>query len=189
MDFETRKNEAVKVLGELYADDKIGQQEFEKRIAQIEGAKDFESLEPLIEDLDLPALYENQGTVFKEQAPPHPPSQWAKPSEDVSCIFAEQKISALDLDAQQVTTFGLMSSLELDYRDIYLPEGITEIDVTHIMSSLTIYVPDDVQVQLKVQPLMAECKDKRKKRPDRAGSPCILRITGTAFMAEVVVKN
>ena len=81
----------------------------------------------------------------------------------------------------------------LDYRDLELPPGETELKLKTLMSEVSIRVPPDLRVELDVMPVMAEIREKGPVRHDAeprqsSSRQSVLRISGLIIMSELVVR-
>jgi hypothetical protein len=83
---------------------------------------------------------------------------------------------------------SVMSETQLDLREARLAPGVTDIKVFALMTSLKITVPPGVRVVDHTTSFMAEVRNESLDDPTEATSPCIVRLRGSAVMAEVVIR-
>lgn len=79
-----------------------------------------------------------------------------------------------------------MGGARLDFTEVDLPGGVTEIDFFCLMGSLDIIVPEGVRVELSGLPVMGSV-DNRTRIPEIKDAP-VLKIRGVALMSSVDVK-
>lgn len=84
---------------------------------------------------------------------------------------------------------AVMSETHLDLREARLAPGVTDIKVFALMTSLKITVPPGVRVVDHTTSFMAEVRNESLDQPTEATSPCIVRLRGSAIMAEVVIRT
>ena len=83
---------------------------------------------------------------------------------------------------------AVMSETHLDLREARLAPGVTDIKIFALMTSVKITVPPGVRVVDHTPPFMAEVRNESLDDPTEAASPCIVRLRGSAIMAEVVIR-
>ena len=86
-------------------------------------------------------------------------------------------------------SFSFMGSVELDLTNARMGEGVSEMELRCIFSSVEIKVPQDIRVEIDVEGFMNSCEteevgDVTLPSPDAP----LLRITGSAYMGSVEVK-
>ena len=177
---ETYRDEAVQLLSDQYAADRLDVEEFERRLDLVNAAVDRKEIESAVGD--LPAL---------RQEDPDPSHSWpeAANSAPVLSILSERKLSGNWLDPGGARSVTLLASTRLDLRDTELSAGTVTVDVVAIMGEVKIIVPPDMRVENQITPLLAEVNMKGSRSGD--AKKRTLRLTGFALMAEVnvVVKQ
>ena len=81
-----------------------------------------------------------------------------------------------------------MSDTRLDLREAVLSSGVTEIDLTAVMASVSIIVPPTVRVVVQVGGFMASVTDEPYEPPRVGSGAPVIRVTGFALMADVKVR-
>jgi hypothetical protein len=77
----------------------------------------------------------------------------------------------------------------MDYRGIKIKDVIQEINVNMEMSTLVLYLPDDVVVENRIQEEMSTFTEIKNKYYDPENAKAIIRITGRTKMSNVKVKR
>ena len=88
--------------------------------------------------------------------------------------------------------FAMMSDNRLDFTNAALPVGgVVNVDLTAIMTAVKIIVPPGMRVVNELHAFMADVRsgaDELATEGLTSPTTPIIRLTGTAFMAEVKVK-
>jgi len=87
---------------------------------------------------------------------------------------------------QRLKVSAVMSHVRLDLRQAVIPPGCV-IEVRAIMASVLVLVPPGLPVEFDVSPFMGTARNDSSRMPAAFGAP-VVRVTGSAFMAEVRVR-
>jgi hypothetical protein len=181
-----QRERTIKILSECFAKNLLEMEEFEKRISLAHQAGSVQDLARLIDDIpgelaeetqETPEATSTKGLALRDDEQP------------VYGILMSRRLRGQWLKCRTVSTRALMSSVEFDLRDLNLPDGIVEINVLAMMSSIVITVPEDLPVQLEVVPILGDVKEGKRVV---SGSPKRgpgVRITGFIVMGDVKVRT
>ncbi len=211
-----QRERAVVMLSESFAKNYLELEEFERRIDLAQKARSLKELAGLISD--LPAEFDpNQavdlsietgsvrdrrtagsravnGRAKRRSSAGHLSRRSAqvpaftKSEKRILSIMSSRHFRGQWLDSRAVVIRSLMSSVDLDFRDIALPAGVYTIEIGTVMGSVTITVPPELAVELEVIPIMGETKEKGGVRHNAAAGNAVLRVTGFIVMGEVIVR-
>lgn len=179
MDLERQK--AIDLLSEHFAQDNISIEELERRIADVYRASSLPALRDITRDLP------GTGTLA-----PRPvvqtPDLYVAPQDHIYSIMATTKRRGAWRPARHLDVWSVMSDTHLDLTEAQLADGVTEIEVHAIMSSLKIVVPPGVRVVMQAGSFMAEVTDDAADPPAVGSGAPVLRVTGFVFMSELKVR-
>jgi hypothetical protein len=179
---EDARERAIRVLSDGYAYDALTEDEFEWRLGQLSLANSPAEVQALIADLPASAA-----------APINPayagPSYSGAPmpvKDRIRGIMSEVRRDGRWRVPQRLRVSAVMSNIRLDLRQAVIPPGCV-IEVRAIMASVSIIVPPGLPVEFDVSPFMGAARNDSSRVPAAFGAP-VLRVTGSAVMAEVRVR-
>jgi hypothetical protein len=179
MDLERQK--AIDLLSEHFAQDNISIEELERRIADVYRASSVPALREITRDLP--------GTGSLAPRPvAQTPDIYVAPQDHIYSIMATTKRRGAWRPARHLDVWSVMSDTLLDFTEAQLAEGVTEIEVRAIMSSMKVVVPPGVRVVMQAGSLMAEVVDDASDPPAVGSGAPVLRITGFVLMSELKVR-
>ncbi|MBN1835013.1 MAG: DUF1707 and DUF2154 domain-containing protein [Spirochaetales bacterium] len=192
-----RRERAIAILSEGFARDLIRLEEFERRVAKAHAAATLEELDRLLDDIpeELHSI-----SARPERAPLEARGRTRELSaepQEVRGVMMSRTLRGDWLTSRVVAVRAVMSSIELDFREVALPPGEVELRMACVMSTVVVTVPEGLPVQVDVSPVLGEVKESRRRtrlaslRGRSAPAPrpgSSLRITGTAVMSEVRVR-
>ena len=197
------RERAIEALTNLFAEDRISMDEFENRLDRLYKARTPEELDDLVVTGPTRAAERGQkvtpagaldtSSVFDPSAQVPAPFDYPRPSEiapldRVLTIMGETKRLGEWTPPRRLETFVLMGTITLDLREARLGPGVTEIHVTAIMGEVKVLVPPTIRVEGHVSAIMGAFSDQSSEMPDAPRGVPTVRVTGTAFMAEVGVR-
>jgi hypothetical protein len=181
-----QRERTIKILSECFARNLLEMEEFERRVAQAHQARSVQDLARLIDDIPGELVAEAERT-------PEPAGarrlMLRDDEQTVHGIMMTRRLRGQWLKCRIVNSRTVMSSVELDFRDIELPDGIVEINVLAVMSSVVLTVPPELPVQTDLVPVLGEVKEGRKVKTTLPVKGPGLRLTGFAVMSEVKVRS
>ncbi len=175
---ESLRKETMLLLENNFANGVIDLEEYEKRV-------DIALNTSIKEDLlrisgDLIPLPES-GDTEKVELCEH------KKDEDLMIgVLSEIKRKGRWEPAKNNKVVTFMGGAKLDFTEVDMPYGVTEINFFCLMGSLDIIVPEGVRVELSGLPVMGSV-DNRTRIPEISNAP-VLKIRGVALMSSVDVK-
>ena len=172
------------LLTSAYADGRLTRDELDARVDAAMSARTFAELTPLTADL-LPARQQVQYVSH-----PQATSSIVRPTGDPSI---ETILSLLSSTRRQgpwrlhrsSTALAIMGSIKLDLRQASFEAANCELNVTCIMGSVKVVVPQGVEVIDKTVPIMGDHKTRGPHQPS-PGAPT-LTIRGLLLMSELDV--
>jgi hypothetical protein len=180
-----RRQQVIDRLTEDFARDLLDVDEFDDRVTRAHQASTLADLDEIVGDLaplerTAPAITESQAMRIHPQREivpyERPERRWA-----VAVMGGVERKGAWRVP-QRLKVVCVMGGAELDFRDVTLPPGETEVSVTCVMGGAEIIVPPDLAVECDGVAILGgfEHSDRAPPRPD-PDLP-LLRIKGVAFM-------
>lgn len=182
---------AIDRLAEAFADDRLGMQEFERRLELAHRAETADDLAELLGDLPR-----TTGSVTRGRDTP-PPTRPATPRPPAPVHVPERSLVAGVLGggdrsggwvpARNTTAIGIMGGVSLDLRESPLPAGVTEIECYTLMGGIDIVAPPDVHIECNGIGFLGGFEYRQEDPPTDPDAP-VLRISGFAVMGGVSVS-
>jgi hypothetical protein len=179
---EEAREHAIRVLSDGYAYDALTEDEFEWRLGQLSLANSPAEVQTLIADLPAGVAPPAAGAY---SAAPY--SGVPAPAEErIRGVMSEVRRDGVWRLPQRLKVSALMSDVRLDLRQAVIPPGCV-IEVRAIMAGVRIIVPPGLRVEFDVSPFMGAAGNDSSRLPTPLGAQ-VLRVTGSAVMAEVRVR-
>jgi hypothetical protein len=147
---ETQRERTIELLSRHFANDNLALDELERRIELAYQARGSAELHDLTRDLP------EEGTGARARPAPAPLPEAFAPVEDrILSIMTETKRRGIWRLARHIDMWSIMSDTQLDLTEAVFPDGVTEIDVSAVMTSLKIIVPPGVRVVVQTTSVMS----------------------------------
>jgi hypothetical protein len=179
MDLERQK--VIDLLSEHFAQDNISMEELERRIADVYRASSVPALREITRDLPGPGALTPRPVL-------HTPDLYVPAQDHIYSIMASTKRRGAWRPARHLDVWSVMSDTHLDLTEAQLADGVTEIEVHAIMSSLKIVVPPGVRVVMQAGSFMADVTEDGTDPPAVGSGAPVLRVTGFVFMSDLKVR-
>lgn len=191
-----RRQRTVEALCDAFARDELSLDEFERRVEAAHRAASAIELDRLLVDLPAGALPATVGRPGggsppgrgPELARTTSPSESVREREVVAGVLGGSGRSGRWVPARRITAIAIMGGVELDFREAFLPSGVTEVHAFAFWGAVEIMAPPGVHVECSGISLMGgfEHRDDASEGIDRSGP--VLRVTGVALMGGVEVS-
>ncbi|MQA89457.1 MAG: DUF1707 domain-containing protein [Gemmatimonas sp.] len=177
-----RQSEAtINQLCEHFAADHIQADELERLIDRAHLAKSPAELQALLED--LPA-------VTASSVPTRPPAKHIELHQTIVAIMGGADRKGSWCPARMTRTLALMGGAVLDFREVHLPPGTTDVQVYAVMGGVEIIVPPGVRVASEGIGIMGAFEHVASSVPPASDADApLLRITGFALMGAVEIHE
>ena len=182
---ESFRKKTLVVLEENFTHGVIDVDEYEKRIDIALNTSIEADLVRLTADLTV-IPEEPSSDEQPERKEPSGTRVHAKEEDLIAGILSSINRKGEWSPARRNRIVSLMGSVRLDFTNVELPAGITEVDFFCVMGSLDVVVPDGVKVDVSGLPVMGSI-DNRIKDPGIQNCP-VLKIRGLALMGSVDIK-
>jgi hypothetical protein len=194
-----RRERTIRLLCDHYAQDRLEMEEFEARLDSAHRARGPEELQALLHDLPEPRSL---------QARERPPAGRAESGRETAEALVRRGGAAVKEAVRDTRTMvaimggverhghwtparknlviAMMGGAELDFREVDLPAGVTEVVVLAMMGGVEVIVPPELAVDANGIAIMGGFahSSPRRAEPDVP----VLRVTGLCVMGGVEVK-
>lgn len=184
------REQKISELSQYFANDDLSLDELERRIERVYRAANVLELDEITADLrsiaqpsgkELAPARGSSRSVAPASAPPHA---------RMLAIMGETKRVGRWQVPRQLDVLSVMSDMKLDLTHAVIGPGVTDIHVRAVWTACKIVVPPNIRVINEMHAIMASVTSKAHEMdpPDsqRPSGP-VIRLTGTALMAEVKV--
>lgn len=172
-------------LAGAFAEDLLDADELDDRLERLEYARGPQTVGALVADLAP------EPAALVPQTPPVsnvPAVIDTKSTGRVSAIFSGTKRAGQWLPARINKAVAIFGSVDLDFREVDFPAGVTTVEVQAVFGSVDIFVPPHVRVEFEADAVFGSAEqDDPSQAPDEDAP--ILRVTGFAFMGSVEVHE
>jgi hypothetical protein len=162
---------AIERLKDAFSSGYLILEDYESRVSRAAMARSLSELEATVGDLPVPK--------------PSPFTAATTEAESLSLSMVTKTLEGSILRTRKLGIEAAMSKVKVDYREEAPIEGVQEINVRLDMSTLILYLPDDVVVENRVQEDMSTFKEHRNRPCNPKAARTLIRITGTARMSNI----
>ena len=182
-----RRDEIIAWLSEAFAGDALDVDEFEDRVSLAHRADSIAALEVLVQDL-APLVPEPPVTALATRSDASVAT--ARPAERrvTSIMGGFQRRGAWTVPAK-LRVINVMGGGELDFRDVSLPPGETEVKIATVMGGVTIIVPPDIAVECEGTGIMGAFENLDRATAVVDPEQPRLRIHGWCLMGAVEITT
>jgi hypothetical protein len=196
LSLKERRDRTIQVLCQQYAQDRLELEEFEARLDSAHRARTREELQALVQDLVQP-----RAVAPREQARPavsdrdyaadlvrrggEAVREAVRDTRTLVAIMSGVERRGQWTPARKNLVIAMMGGAELDFRDVALPDGVTEVVCMALMGGVELIVPPGLAVDANGVAIMGGFAH-ASPRPVEPGMP-VLRVTGLCIMGGVDV--
>jgi hypothetical protein len=186
-----RREQTIAVLCRHFASDNLDIEDFEGRLDAVHRASTQQELESLVRD--LPALrgsteaeVPRRAAAAMDSIARHGQSlgEAVRDSRTLVAFMSGVERRGHWTPARKNIVIAVMGGAELDFRDVELPPGETEVNLICIMGGAEIIVPPELAVESSGIAIMGGFGHASAPRRPAADAP-LLRLTGFCFMGGV----
>lgn len=180
------RREAIELLCAAQADGRISVDLFETRLAAVQQAASDAAIEAIVADLRDP---DPAADYALEPVPADPPPVPFAEQLRLSAVLGTTRREGNWVVPYQLEALTVLGEMILDFRDAYLPENVIDLDVSVTLGSVVVIVPKGTEVQDEVHSILSSVERKRKGKSFVPPNGLVLRLTGTAVLASVEVRE
>lgn len=185
---EAKRQRARTLLQEQFASDEIDVDQYEQRVDRLEYVDDIDQLERLFDDFGLPREEASLVEVESKGGALVPTDEGRRTGQTILGIFSGPQRRGRWKPAQKIRAFSLFGGIKLDFREVDLPPGVTEIKAVAVLGGVDIIVPPGMPVDVEGVGILGDFDDRHGVFTEGDGRPS-LRITGFALLGGVKVKT
>jgi len=185
----SRRDEVIELLCDSYAADLLDVTEFERRLDLVHRATDLVVLNEIVRDVELADNTASMTSNATGTLPVAIEVSGRAKTKNVVAIMGGVRRKGQWRPPKKLRTIAIMGGVDLDFREVTLPPGPTDIHVYTIMGGVEIIVPPGVAVECEGIAIMGgfETVDRAPPVPDP--TQATLRVRGFALMGGVDVST
>jgi hypothetical protein len=190
------RERVIEHLSAAFAKDEIGLDEFERRIDAVYRGRVPEELTALVGDLS-PTTLAVSAEAGAAPAVAHA-AELVRPELAITGPSRPKMVRAFLGNVERAGPFPLsdhtravavLGNLELDLRDIALPNGVTHLHVRSVLGNVEITVPPDLAVECEGSGVLGSFTSVNRVPPGESHEGPVLRIIGSAVLGSVEVRT
>jgi hypothetical protein len=186
------REQKISELSQYFANDDLSLDELERRIERVYRAANVLELDEITADLQgVGTGQTNAATTAAARTTSRGIAPLTAPAEArMLAIMGETRRLGRWQVPQQLNVLSIMSDTKLDLTRAIVSPGTTEIHIRAVWSACKIIVPPGMRVINEMHAIMASVTSKAHEMDPpgaQRGGP-VIRLTGTALMAEVKVR-
>jgi hypothetical protein len=179
------RERVIQALCLHFASDHLSMDELERRLELAYKATSATQLDGLVSD--LPSLREEDAPDSATPAVLAPASQVPRRGVLLAVLGATTRRGSW-LVPRHLKVFAIMGGAKLDLREARFAQGVTEIDVTAVMSGVEIIVPPGVRVECLGGAFLGGFEVRSGDVPALGTPQPVIRLSGVAIMAGVEAR-
>jgi hypothetical protein len=186
------REQKISELSQHFANDDLSLDELERRIEQVYKAASVSELDAITSDLrvsQLPATARPSSAPVTNARMDYGTSNLPAPNSRLLAVMSESRRTGRWLVPQRLDVVAVMADTKIDLTNAVMPAGGAEFHVRSLWAACKIIVPPEMRVINEMHAIMASVvskADEMEAEGAKRHGPT-LRLTGTAFMAEVKV--
>lgn len=181
------RERAIEQLSAHFAQDDLTLEELERRIERAYRAENAVELDALTADLRERATLPLPAPSAQKTVVPRARMDLGTPEYDrILAVMSETRRTGLWSVPQRLDLVSVMSDTRIDLSSAELPDGVVDVHVRAVWTSLKIIIPPGLRVVNRMSALMASVHNDADEVAVPATGP-VVRLTGLALMAEVKI--
>ncbi len=190
-DLDSSRREAIRVLCQAQAHDHLSVEAFESRLEQVRHAPNEATLAAILADLDElvfpPAVISDRYPAAADHtgAAPVSPAEHLR----LSSVFGSTTRAGSWTAPHVLAARVLFGEMTIDLRDAVFGADVMDIEINIALGSFTLIVPAGTQVENEVEETLSSSTHSTRSARGASPNGLLIRVTGTAFMGSVEVKE
>ncbi len=175
----------ISTLSERFADGEIDLDEFEDRLDRAHAAGAVEDLDSLVADLAPPA--EDEASF----APAEPRRAIAnRPGKKTMVsILSERRRDGAWRAPENLRVMTFLGSTTIDFRDVTLPAGVTELHIASVLGRVELIVPPGLAVECEGTAILGQVEELHRAPPTPEPNKPLLRVSGMFMLGQLEVTT
>jgi hypothetical protein len=179
---QAQREKTITALIDHFANDRLTVEEFERRLDVAARAQALPELSSLLED--LPTSQTTSAPTPSVSSSPAP-SHHAREHQTLVAIMGGVERRGRWQPAEKTVLIAVMGGALLDFREVQLPPGVTQVTLICVMGGAEVIVPPGMTVDTGGFAIMGGFAHRHDTPPTRDENTPVLRIDGFAFMGGV----
>ena len=179
----SRRDEIIQQLCDEFARDNLSLDEFERRLDIAHRAAAPAELDLLVADLKRPAPSAHPANLARPASTPAK----LRESQTLIAVMGGVERKGRWSPARTTQVIAVMGGVELDFRDVELAEGVTELNILCCMGGVEIIVPPGVAVDTGGVAIMGAFANLNRGQAQEQPRGPVLRIDGFVLMGGVEI--
>jgi hypothetical protein len=176
-----KREKTIQLLIDSFASDRLAVEDFESRLDRAHKAHDLTALEDLVSD--LPAKVDDTTPApASGRGPALARPENIRESQLLVGIMGGTERTGAWTPARKTRIIAFMGGASLDFREAYLPAGVTEIEIFAMMGGAEIIVPPHVRVDSSGIAIMGGFELAPGSDPHPPPDAPVIRVGGFALM-------
>jgi hypothetical protein len=192
-DLDAARKDAIRILCQAQAQDRLSVDAFESRFEQIRQAPNRPTLEAIIADLEPTGPYpvaqiptaRHVVPLDRSDVAPVSPAEFLR----IGSVFASTKRAGSWTVPLEIHARVLFGELTLDLRDAIFAADAVDIEVDVVLGSFTLIVPAGTQVENEVEETMSSSSHSTRSARGIRLNGLLVRLRGRALFGSVEVKE
>lgn len=183
---EKVREETIDQLVMNYSHGELSAEAFERRLEQAMDATTHDQLAHLVSDLELKPDTSYDHMKAQQFQPQYGEGRVQATENVVSILSSNERCGAWTVP-RQITLYSLLGSIELDFTDAVFQHPDVTIKVVGGLSSVEIFVPEEVTISTNVFSVLGSTENKAPSMGNLKQAPHI-RIQGFQVLSSVEIK-
>ncbi len=192
-DLESARREAIRILCQAQADDRLSVEAFQTRFEQVNHAPNRATLAAILADLEdaafpepiLSGSYPLVTADHPEAIAPVSPAEYLR----ISSVFASSKRAGAWTVPLEIEGFVVFGEMVLDLRDAVFGSDVVDINVDVKLGSFELIVPAGTQVENEMEETLSSSSHSTRSARGARPNGLLVRLRGRAWLASVEVKE
>ncbi len=170
------KKDTINILTNAYAGSNITVETLENALADIENAKSIEEIKNIYKELNI-----NESELIIKTF------ESINKLEKITFHGSSRKIDNKALITKKIEIEMTHGKILLDYSNIHLPDGEYEVVFNLIHSKCFLLLPDDINIENRINEIYSKVKDCRK--PSNISAKITIKMSGKLTHSKVIIKK
>ena len=179
------RDQTITALCDHFANDRLTVEEFERRLDVATRAQTLPELETLLADLPSESITAAPEAAARQMTAP---GMHSRDSQTLIAVMGGVERRGAWQPARKTTLIAVMGGAILDFREVQLPPGETEITIIGMMSGAEIIVPPEMNIDVGGIALMGGFSHSQQRPGTASANAPVLKIDGFIMMGGVDVR-
>jgi hypothetical protein len=175
----------ISALSDRFADGEIDLEEFEDRLDRAHAARDVEELDSLVADLGLAEVRE---ASLPQPAPPRALANRPDRKTMVS-ILSERRRDGAWRPPENLRVMTFLGSTTIDFRDVALPAGVTELRIASVLGRVELIVPPGLAIECEGMAILGQVEELHRMPPTPEPERPLLRVSGMFMLGQLEITT